>query len=59
MKTNYKYRLLNDAIEAANTPGVTLMSFLKSLTIVDAIYMIVEAWNNVSQTALKGKEYTL
>ena len=48
MKTNYKYRLLNDAIEASNTPGVTLITFLKSLTIVDAIYMILSR-NTVGQ----------
>ena len=54
MKTNYKYRLLQAAVEASKANNKTLIEFLKSFDILKAIYMIADAWNDVPQTAMRG-----
>ena len=54
MKTNYKYRLLKAAIEASKANNKTLIEFLQSFDILHAIYMIVDSWNDVPESAMRG-----
>ena len=51
-KNNMKYHLLNDAIQFTNGNNKTFMDFLKQIDILDVIYWLEKAWNEVPQSAL-------
>ena len=54
-KTNYKYELLDSAIKAAATPQkITLLEFLKSITILDAMKFFGRSWESVPTSAMQG-----
>jgi len=52
MKTNYKYNLLNAALNARGRP--TLLEFLKKFDLLDAIYLLEKSWNDVPLSAMQG-----
>lgn len=54
-KTNYKYELLESALRAAEKSSkLTLLTFLKSLSIKDAIEFFGRAWESVPKSAMEG-----
>ena len=54
-KTNYKYLLLSAAIKASEgSQKLTLMDFLKKVTILDAIRWFGQAWSDVPDSAMYG-----
>ena len=54
-KTNYKYELLDSAIKAAATPQrITLLEFLKKITILDAMRFFGRSWESVPTSAMQG-----
>ena len=53
-KTNFKYLLLEAAIEFSTNNTKTLMDFLKKIDLLDAINWVDKAWSQVTQSALKG-----